>query len=254
MILSIAITTKTGRALVSRQFNRMPRSVVEGHLNAFPKLLTGISQSYIETESIRYVFQDIGDLYFILITTKDSNILEDLDLLNMLIELTRDVLRDNFNEKATESAVVNSALELIFAFDECVFDGYRQTVTVDEVNNFLLMESKEEDEARRIQQLQEQEAKRERDLKIKEIEKQKKLLQQKQQQQQQQSFGFDGYPAEVAQEIENREPTIVMEEIAEVKKPRRVGGTGGMVLGKKISPRERARQMIREEGLAPQNE
>ena len=117
MILSIAITTKTGRALVSRQFNRMTRSQVEGHLSAFPKLLTGMSQSYIETESIRYVFQDIGDLYFILMTTKDSNILEDLDLLNMLIELTRDVLRDTCNNKATEDAVIDSALELIFAFD-----------------------------------------------------------------------------------------------------------------------------------------
>lgn len=76
-------------ALVSRQFVEMTRSRIEGVLTAFPKLMVSDKSSshkqhtFVETESVRYVYQPIDQLYVVLVTTKNSNILEDLETLRL---------------------------------------------------------------------------------------------------------------------------------------------------------------------------
>ncbi|QHN86252.1 Coatomer subunit [Arachis hypogaea] len=74
--------------LVSRQFVDMTRMRIEGLLAAFPKLIgTGKQHTYVETENVRYVYQPMEALYLLLITNKQSNILEDLDTLRILSKL-----------------------------------------------------------------------------------------------------------------------------------------------------------------------
>jgi hypothetical protein len=66
----------------------MSRIRIEGLLAAFPKLVgTGKQHTYVETENVRYAYQPIEGLYLLLITNKQSNILEDLDTLRLLSKL-----------------------------------------------------------------------------------------------------------------------------------------------------------------------
>jgi hypothetical protein len=67
----IAMITYT-QALMARQFVDMSRIRIEGLLAAFPKLMgTGNKQhTFIETETVRYVYQPMEALFLLLITNK----------------------------------------------------------------------------------------------------------------------------------------------------------------------------------------
>lgn len=64
VVLAAAILTKTGKTLVSRQFVEMSRIRIEGLLAAFPKLMgSGKQYTYLETDTVRYVYQPIETLF-----------------------------------------------------------------------------------------------------------------------------------------------------------------------------------------------
>nr|XP_010940311.1 coatomer subunit delta-2 [Elaeis guineensis]XP_029116081.1 coatomer subunit delta-2 [Elaeis guineensis] len=140
VVLAASIVTKSGKALVSRQFVDMSRIRIEGLLAAFPKLVgTGKQHTYVETENVRYVYQPIEALYLLLVTNKQSNILEDLETLRLLSKLVPE-----YSPSLDEEGICKMAFELIFAFDEAISLGHKENVTVAQVKQYCEMESHEE--------------------------------------------------------------------------------------------------------------
>ncbi|XP_059653590.1 coatomer subunit delta-like isoform X2 [Cornus florida] len=118
----------------------MSRIRIEGLLAAFPKLVgTGKQHTYIETENVRYVYQPIESLYLLLVTNKQSNILEDLDTLRTFSKIVLE-----YALSLEEEGICRAAFELIFAFDEVITLGHKENVTVAQVKQYCEMESHEE--------------------------------------------------------------------------------------------------------------
>lgn len=99
VVLSAAVTNRSGKALVSRQFVEMTRIRIEGLLAAFPKLVGSDSKqhTYVETESVRYLYQQMDDLFLLLVTNRASNIVEDLETLRLLSKVVPDVIESPNN-------------------------------------------------------------------------------------------------------------------------------------------------------------
>lgn len=156
VLLAAAICTKTGKALVSRQFVEMTRARIEGLLASFPKLIgSGTKQhTFIETESVRYVYQPMEKLYMLLITTKASNILEDLETLRLFSRVIPE-----YCKTIDEKEIHEHCFELLFAFDEIVALGYRENVNLAQIRTFTDMESHEEKVFKAMRETQEKEAK-----------------------------------------------------------------------------------------------
>lgn len=161
VLLAAAVCTKNGKPLVSRQFVEMTRSRIEGILTAFPKLMISDKSSshkqhtFVETDSVRYVYQPLDQLYVVLVTTKNSNILEDLETLRLFSRVIPEYCR-NMEEKE----ILDNAFQLIFAFDEIVALGYRESVNLAQIRTFTDMDSHEERVYYQIKKSQEEEAKK----------------------------------------------------------------------------------------------
>ena len=170
VILAASVSTRGGKPVISRQFRDMPRSRIEGLLASFPKLISAGSQhTSVETEAVRFVYQPLEDLYMILITNKNSNILQDIDTLHLFARVTSDICRS-----LDESSVLRYSFELLGAFDEIVSLGYRENVNLTQVRSILEMESHEEKIQEIIERNKEMEAKEELKRRAKQLEMQRR--------------------------------------------------------------------------------
>lgn len=153
-------------------------------MTAFTKLITKDKQhTFIETDSVRYVYQALMDrLYCVLITTKTSNILEDLETLRLFVRVINEYTPQSGNKTGSdEAAILDNAFTLIFAFDEIVALGYRESVNLSQVRTFIEMDSHEERVYAAVRQTQEREAKQKMREKAKEISKERRTAQLNQQ-------------------------------------------------------------------------
>uniref|UniRef100_A0A915B3A3 Coatomer subunit delta n=1 Tax=Parascaris univalens TaxID=6257 RepID=A0A915B3A3_PARUN len=144
VLIGASIITKSGKPLLARVFiSDMTKARLEGLLDAFPKLIASDKSqrqhTFVETDSVRYVFHPLDNIYMVLITTKASNILEDLETLRLFSRVIPEYCRSN-DEKEIQSNI----FDLIFAFDEIVALGYRENVNLAQIRTFTEMDSHEE--------------------------------------------------------------------------------------------------------------
>lgn len=118
----------------------MQRSRVEALLASFPKLVdAGNQHTTVEQDNVRYVYQPLDELYMVLITNRQSNILQDIDSLHLFAQVVSSICRS-----LDEREILRNAFELLSAFDELVNLGYRENLTLPQIKTFLEMESHEE--------------------------------------------------------------------------------------------------------------
>lgn len=144
MVLAATICNKAGKAIVSRQFIEMSRSRIESLITAFPKLVfnvgSGDQHTFVEVDTVRYVYQPLDDsIYLVLITNKQSNILQDIDTLQLFSRAVADVCR-----VVDEREASRHAFQLISVFDEIVALGYKENVSLSQIRTIIQMESQEE--------------------------------------------------------------------------------------------------------------
>ncbi|CAJ2506066.1 Uu.00g001960.m01.CDS01 [Anthostomella pinea] len=170
VVLAASICTRGGKAVLSRQFREMPRSRIEALLASFPKLADSSTQhTTVEQDNVRFVYQPLDELYMVLITNRQSNILQDIDSLHLFAQVVSSTCRT-----LDEREIVKNAYELLSAFDELVTLGYRENLTLSQIKTFLEMESHEERIQEIIARNKELEATEERKRKAKQLEMQRK--------------------------------------------------------------------------------
>ncbi|KAB5570610.1 hypothetical protein GE09DRAFT_1104005 [Coniochaeta sp. 2T2.1] len=170
VVLAASICTRGGKAVLARSFHEMRRSRLETLLLSFPKLAdSGTQHTTVEQDNVRFVYQPLDELYMVLITNKQSNILQDIDSLHLFAQVVTSTCKS-----LDEREILRNAYELLSAFDELVTLGYRENLTISQIKTFLEMESHEERIQEIIARNKELEATEERKRKAKQLEMQRK--------------------------------------------------------------------------------
>ncbi|KAJ2907961.1 coatomer subunit delta [Coemansia aciculifera] len=150
----------------------MPRTRIEGLLASFPKLMVpGQQHTTIETETIRYVYQPIGEeLYAVLITSRQNNIVQDMDTLHLIARAVADICDVN-----DQQGVILRGFDILTAFEEIISQGSRDKIDLAKLRTIMEMESHEEKIQDIIERNKEREAKQELKRKAKLFEEQRRL-------------------------------------------------------------------------------
>jgi len=166
-VLASSITTRDGKTIISRQFKDLSKDRITALLAEFPSLLSENSKyqhTSIEYEGVRFIYQPLENVYVVLITNRQSNVLQDIDTLHILSQSLSALLRS-----VEEKEVLDNCFEIISAFDEVINLGYKENLSLNQVRAFLEMDSHEEKIQEIIERNKELEAAEERKRRAKEI-------------------------------------------------------------------------------------
>lgn len=227
VVLSASVVSRSaggsGRVLVSRQYVEMKRVRIEGLLVAFCKLLEPHKQhqsqhTYIETSSLRYVYQPLDDyLYVVLMTNLSSNIVDDIFTISLMGQAVKDVCGGYLSDEQMK----RQAFEIINIMDELVRPGgYRSVASLAPVHQAIKMESQEEKLHKMIVANKIAETKRTMKEKAKELDREKleKMRAER-------AMGHGGYNAGGIRDYQNRAVGAISSFINEATNDNNMGST-----------------------------
>lgn len=165
--LSALICNKNAKIIFARQFTKMTRMELEEHVVNFTRNLESCKEtSTFESEKTRYIFIPIENIYLVLLTDKDSNLIEDIEIIRLVYRLIQDICGT-----ISEQNIVENAFEIIMGVDDIVNLGYKEATSIAQIKQYMLMDSKDEKEFKKIQEQKENLVKKEMQAKAKEFEK-----------------------------------------------------------------------------------
>lgn len=242
VVLAASICTRGGKALLSRQFKDITKDKITSLLANFPSLISNSSSQHttVEDDNIRYVYQPLEELYVVLLTNKHSNILQDIDTLHLFVSTISNLLRT-----IDEKEIFDNAFEILSSFDEIINNGYKENLTLSQVQAFLEMDSHEEKIQEIIERNKEMEANEERKRRAKEIQR-KELARKNMENQFNRPYGFESDQPS----IPSYQPPSIIDNSIDSPPPQQsyakpiASRSGGLQLGKKPTNRGEASQPL----------
>ena len=171
VVLAASITTAQGNPIVSRQFHEISKDRMLELLSNFQNLLSKGSKNhnFIEDGHIRYIYKPLDDFYTILITNRQSNIIQDLKTLDLMNDSIINYLNCS-SGNISEWEIFDLSFDVMTIFDEIIINGgYKENLTTQQISTYLAMESHEERIQDIIERNKEIEANEERKRRAKEI-------------------------------------------------------------------------------------
>ncbi|KAG8346295.1 putative Clathrin adaptor complex small chain Adaptor complexes medium subunit family [Trypanosoma vivax] len=166
-VIAVGVVNKQGHIVFSRNFNEISRIRIEGLLSAFPRLMESSPNkqvTYIDAGTVRYVYQPLEELFLVLITTRNSNIVEDLAALHLMARLIPEYV-----QCVSESALQEKVFKIFFALDEVIVGGRRENATAEQIQTYLKMDSHEEMMVREEKRMRMERAKKDASKKAREL-------------------------------------------------------------------------------------
>jgi coatomer subunit delta len=131
VIISATICDKTGKILVARQYQNITKMALEENIKNFPKSIISTQQhTFVENNNLRYVYLPIDVFYLVLLTNKNSNMIEDLETIRLLHKL----VLEQCSSGVSEATILKKSLDIVLCFDDVISFGYRESVTFAQVS------------------------------------------------------------------------------------------------------------------------
>jgi hypothetical protein len=170
VVISTVICNKNAKIIYARQFQSISRLDLEEYVVHFSRNIDSCKDStHYESEKVRYLFIPIEELFLVLITTKHSNVIEDIEILKLIYRFIQDQCATISPEN-----IRNKAIEITLGIDDLISLGLRESVTILQIKQLIEMESQEEKEFKKEQDKRELAAKKQMDDKGKEFDRLRK--------------------------------------------------------------------------------
>ena len=145
--LSVVICSKSAKIIFARQFVKMTRMELEEHIVQFSRNIDSYKEiTHFESDKVRFIFIPIDSYFLILITSRNSNIIEDTEILKLIYRFIQDLCNGQINY----DSIIENSFEIMLGIDDIACLGYRNG-----------MESLEEKEFKRKKLEQERRVQRE---------------------------------------------------------------------------------------------
>ncbi|ELP90145.1 hypothetical protein EIN_405990 [Entamoeba invadens IP1] len=230
-IYSVAIISRGGVVLTSIQ--NSPLRHFESTVSQFSHLDKDPKVTYILSEKVKYVYRAVEDVYIILITSLNSNIISDLSVLQSIIAVLSQRL-----DGISESKICSSVFETTSIITEfCNFDGTCETLTPSDIELNLAMQSVDEENYLQELKQKKEEAKKLADQRAAELQAEKKLKEKMEKEKEKEQKVAEEKLLEIQRLQEEQNAKIIEEEEAQkrAEKHRRSEvktRRGGITLGK----------------------